>query len=99
MTALDFGGKLPERVRVLYSYWQGYLKNPDWVQLQRQVVEVGGDFIPAHASGHIYTSDLRELVTALNPKTVVPIHTFEPGMFGQFFPNVRVLHDGDPFAV
>ena len=99
MTALDFGGKLPERVRVLYGYWAGYLKNPDWVQLQRQVVEVGGDFIPAHASGHIYTSDLRELVTALNPKTVIPIHTFEPHMFGDFFPRTHLLRDGDPFVV
>ena len=47
----------------------------------------------------IYTSDLRELVTALNPKTVIPIHTFEPGMFGDFFPAVQLLRDGEPFAV
>jgi ribonuclease J len=99
MTALDFGGQLPERVRVLYGYWKGYLKNPDWVELQRQVAEVGGEFIPAHASGHIYTADLRGLVTALHPGTVIPIHTFEPGMFGEFFPDVRVLRDGEPFAV
>jgi len=99
MTALDFNGQLPQQVRVLYGYWKGYLKNPDWVELQRQVAEAGGDFIPAHASGHIYTSDLRELVTALNPKTIIPIHTFEPAMFGEFFPNVQVLRDGEPFAV
>lgn len=99
MTTLDFNGQLPQRARVLYGYWPGYLKNPDWVELQRQVTEVGGDFIPAHASGHIYTSDLRELVNALHPKTVIPIHTFEPGMFGDFFPAVRVLRDGEPFAV
>jgi ribonuclease J len=97
MTTLDFGGVLPDRVRVLYQYWMGYLTKPDWVELQRHVVEVNGDFIPAHASGHIYTSDLRELVTALNPKTVVPIHTFEPGMFTDFGPLARLLRDGEPF--
>lgn len=99
MTALDFDGQLPPQVRVLYGYWAGYLKNPDWVELQRQVSEVGGDFIPAHTSGHIYTADIRELVNALNPRTVIPIHTFEPGMFGDFFPAVQVLRDGEPFAV
>ncbi len=99
MTALDFNDQLPPQARVLYGCWLGYLKNPDWVQLQRQVAEVAGDFIPAHASGHIYTADLRELVNALNPKTVIPIHTFEPAPFGEFFPNVQVLRDGEPFAV
>lgn len=33
MTILDFGGRLPERVRVLFGLWAGYLKNPDWVEL------------------------------------------------------------------
>lgn len=94
MTALDFNGQLPPRSRVLYGYWPGYLKNPDWMELQGQVAEVGGDFIPAHASGHIYTSDLRELVTALNPRAVIPIHTFEPGLFGEFFPDVVQTADG-----
>jgi len=99
MTALDFGGQLPLQVRVLYGYWAGYLKNPDWIELQRQVTDVGGDFIPAHASGHIYTSDLRDLVAALNPKTVIPIHTFEPQAFGGFFPAVQLLSDGQPFHI
>lgn len=94
MTALDFNGQFPPQARVLYGYWPGYLKNPDWVELQRQVAEVGGDFIPAHASGHIYTAHLRDLVTALNPKTVIPIHTFEPGLFGKFFPDVVQTVDG-----
>jgi hypothetical protein len=38
-------------------------------------------------------------MSALNPKTVIPIHTFEPGMFGDFFPAVQVLRDGEPFVV
>ena len=94
MTALDFGGRLPKQARLLYGYWVGYLTNPDWVELQREVAEVGGDFIHAHASGHIYTSDLRELVTALKPKSVIPVHTFEPEMFGDLFPNTVLLTDG-----
>ena len=68
-------------------------------ELQRQVKESGGDFIPAHASGHIYMSDLRELVTTLNPKTVIPIHTFEPEMFRDYFPNTVLLMDGQDHVV
>lgn len=99
MTDLDFGGRLPEQVRVLYGYWPGYLKNPDWVELQRQVSAARGDFIPAHASGHIYVPDLVELVNALNTKTVIPIHTFEPQMFRDHFPNTVLLSDGNPYQI
>jgi len=81
MVELDFGGTLPAQSRCLYSYWKGYLKNPDWVSLQKQLAEVGGDFVPVHASGHIYIADLIEFVKAIAPRTVIPIHTFEPGAF------------------
>lgn len=99
MTTPDFGSQLPARVRVLYGYWAGYLKNPDWTELQRQVAGAGGDFIPAHASGHIYAADLRELVTALNPKGVVPIHTFEPHELADICPTVHLLRDGQAFHI
>lgn len=99
MTALDFAGRLPPRVRVLYGYWAGYLKNPDWVELRDQVNETGGDFIPAHASGHIYVADLIELVMALNAKAVIPVHTFEPKMFRDHFPNTWLLADGEAYRI
>lgn len=99
MTALDFGGRLPPRVRVLYSYWAGYLKNPDWVELQRRVAETGGDFVRAHASGHIYVADLVELVKALNAKAVVPVHTFEPQLFPGYFPNTLLASDGQQYVI
>jgi ribonuclease J len=57
---------------------------------------VGGDFIPAHASGHIYIKDLIEFVRAVNPRTVVPIHTFEPEEFRKHFANSLLLEDGNP---
>ena len=99
MTAVDFDGRLPDRVRVIYSSWHGYLKNPDWVELQKQVSEVGGDFFPAHASGHIYITDLRELVAALNPKQVIPVHTFEPASFANYFPNVILARDREQVMI
>lgn len=95
MLELDFNGELPSQSRCLYSYWKGYLERADWRTLQQHLATVNGDFIPAHASGHIYIDDIIEFVNAIGPKTVVPIHTFEPDQFHQHFPNVRVLNDGE----
>jgi ribonuclease J len=99
MTELDFGGFLPARCRLIYSYWKGYLANPDWVELQRQVADASGDFVPAHASGHIYVADLVELVKALNAKAVIPIHTFEPQLFCGHFPNTVLTSDGQQYVI
>jgi ribonuclease J len=94
MTALDFRRQLPSKVRVLYGYWKGYLDNPDWVALMQQVKQVDGEFIPAHASGHIYIDDLVEFTRAVKARTVIPIHTFEPEQFRTHFANAVVLRDG-----
>jgi ribonuclease J len=99
MVDLDFGGKLPSKCRCLYSYWAGYLTRPDWLGLQEAVKAVGGDFVPAHASGHIYIADLVEFVKAVNAKSLVPIHTFEPRMFKDHFANVQLLDDGQPIEI
>lgn len=95
MSRHDFGGRLPAGCRCIYSAWRGYLEKPDWVECQRQVTEAGGDFVPRHTSGHIYEEDLVDLVTKLNPKRVIPIHTFEPGGFSRHFPNATPLNDGE----
>ena len=99
MTKFDFGNRLPDRVRVLYGYWPGYLRNPDWVELRRQVDDVGGDFIQAHASGHIYTDDLFDLIAKLNAKRVIPIHTFEPQIVEERFANAISIADGQSHRV
>ncbi len=99
MVTLDFQGTLPPNCRCIYSYWKGYLTRPDWIELQEKIVEAGGDFIPSHASGHIYVADLVEFVTAIHPKTVIPIHTFEPRMFCQHFHNTCLLPDGQDFVI
>jgi len=70
MTTLDFGGGGAGASLCRSRRWQGDLKNPDWVEFRRQVAEVSDDFGPAHASGSVDTSDLREVVAALNPEAV-----------------------------
>jgi len=99
MTEMDFDGQLPKQSRCLYSYWKGYLAKSDWVELQQQLSEVNGDFIPAHVSGHIYVQDIIDFITAVCPQTIIPIHTFEPEEYKQHFFNVRVLQDRETFEI
>jgi ribonuclease J len=99
MVAFDFQGQLPEQCRCLYGYWKGYLAKQDWVELKKHIVQVHGDFIPAHVSGHAYIADIVAFVTSVNARTVIPIHTFEPQMYQKHFPNVTVLKDGVPFEL
>lgn len=99
MAELDFNTTLPTNSRCIYSYWKGYLEKPDWVQLQDRLKQVGGDFIAAHASGHIYVDDLVEFVRSINPRQVIPMHTFEPTAVQQHFDNVRLLDDGESYTI
>jgi ribonuclease J len=99
MVDLDFDKELPAGSRCLYSYWKGYLDRDDWVRLQDHLRNIGGDFIPAHTSGHIFIEDLVRFVNSINPEVVVPIHTFEPDAYAEHFPNVRVLEDGEVFSI
>jgi len=99
MREFDFNGTLPKGCRCLYGYWKGYLTRRDWIDLQMHIAEVGGDFIPAHVSGHAYVADIVSFVNSVNAKTVIPIHTFEPQIYRDYFDNVRMLVDGEPVEV
>lgn len=93
MVRHDFGGAVPRNACCLYSYWNGYLDKPDWADLRAQLTASGGRLVEAHTSGHIFADDIIELVRAINPRVVIPIHTFEPGQFRDHFPNSRILED------
>jgi ribonuclease J len=99
MKRLDFDGQLPSGARCLYSYWNGYLKRPEWIDLKEHFRSVGGDFIEAHTSGHIFADDIVEFVRAVNARRLIPIHTFEPTIFSSHFSNVHVLKDGKPMEI
>jgi ribonuclease J len=94
MVERDFGGTVPPNSRCLYSYWNGYLSKPEWIELQAQLTATGGEFVETHTSGHIFADDIVPFVQAIKPNLVIPIHTFEPDQFHDHFPNTQVLHDG-----
>jgi ribonuclease J len=50
----------------------------------------GLNFHQLHASGHCSGTELTEIIKAINPKTVYPIHTKDPEMFKELVKGVRV---------
>ena len=96
---LDFEEKLPARSRVLYSYWHGYLEKPDWLAVNKQVKNAGGDFHSVHTSGHIYVEDIIRFVEGVDSKSVIPMHTFEAPQFCSLFENAIVLTDNDRHSI
>jgi len=99
MRKFDFNGTLPAKCRCLYGYWKGYLSRPDWGDLLAHIVEVSGDFIEAHVSGHAYVGDIISFVNYVRPGKIIPIHTFEPQVYRDHFSNVPLLQDGEEWQV
>ena len=46
----------------------------------------------AHTSGHMYPKDIERLVSEINPKTMIPIHTEHPELFSSWARDVRIPH-------
>jgi len=95
----DFGGQLPPCLLCLFSRWEGYLDQPDWRSMREAIKAVGGDLVHIHTSGHILHDDVTAFVQGIGPKTLIPIHTFEPDGFLDIHPHVKLLADGESFDV
>ena len=95
----DFGGQLPQGTLCLFSRWQGYLEQPEWQPIKKAIAAANGQLILTHTSGHIFTEDMIDFVQNVNPKTVIPIHTFNPEEYSKHFTNTCVLTDGETIEV
>jgi ribonuclease J len=99
MLGPDFGSTLPPATVCLYSYWAGYLRNPDFRHFVSALEKVQGHLTEVHTSGHIAPDDLVKFVRALNPRLVIPMHTAAPETFRTLFPNTLRLRDGQEHTI
>jgi ribonuclease J len=84
------GQKLLNARSVIFSQWDGYLKNKKqfWDENQVKIVQI-------HTSGHAYAEDLKKLANAIKPKYIIPIHTQEAEKYEKYFKfPVKPLQDG-----
>jgi len=49
----------------------------------------------AHTSGHMYEKDIERLVSEIDPKYILPIHTEHPELFTRWSRDVRIPHIGE----
>jgi ribonuclease J len=87
-------GRKPE---MIWSQWQGYLTGQ--TRVERFCDERNLTLHKIHTSGHATLPDLQSLVAAVNPGTVIPIHTFEGDKYADAFPHVTRLDDGQTLSL
>jgi len=80
----------------IYSLWPGYFERSKPLRnLKSYLEDKGVRYEYLHTSGHAKLEDLKKLVDAMAPETVIPIHSFHPDKFKDYFPNVRLVNDGE----
>ena len=64
--------EIVRRSTCIYSQWSGYLENEDWQSVTTRLKSRDSQVIELHTSGHIFASDLVELVNCLKTKSGCP---------------------------
>ena len=89
-----------KRATWIYSMWPGYfdrstpLKN---MKTYFQEKDVRIEYV--HTGGHAKIHDLIRMAEALNPSTVIPIHSANSGKFKDHFSNVTLVNDGEIYQI
>ena len=78
-----------------YSLWSGYRNQSGQIELEDFLYSRDIELVEAHTSGHVDAETLQRLLSKLNPKQIIPIHTGSPEGFKEFSDRVRVVQDGE----
>ena len=87
-------GEVLNGARLSYSMWKGYLGDNHTKRITGWLDAKGIPMEIVHTSGHASPADLQRFASALTPRRLIPIHSFETGRFGEFFENVEQKEDG-----
>ena len=82
-----------------WSQWRGYLDNPEGSAIKGWFEAGGAHAEHIHTSGHASVSDLRAFASAIDPKTLVPIHGVKWDEAQAGFPSITRLRDGEPLEI
>jgi ribonuclease J len=79
----------------IYSMWSGYLEQPNTIKFIAYLKSKGFSFHQVHTSGHADVETLKEMILAIKPRNLVPIHTFDGDNYKDIFSNVLVKRTED----
>lgn len=83
----------------IYSMWRGYRDSEYQKAFEDSLAEAGFKTDELHTSGHAAISDIRRMISGLEPKQIVPIHTMTPHLFTDLSARVCLKEDGVSFEV
>ncbi|MCR4965941.1 MAG: hypothetical protein K6A41_09835 [Bacteroidales bacterium] len=96
----NFIEKLPGEKKKYLSMWEGYVKEGP-AYSESMAKSLGSDYEYIHTSGHCDMDSMREFLSLVNPRAIIPIHTDDPKSFAKLFQDewpVILLNDGDTFS-
>ena len=79
---------------LVWSMWPGYLRDVSGKRLIAATARSGTQLALDHSSGHASISDLQRLVRALQPESVIPIHTEGADRYQRLFFGAVTRDDG-----
>ncbi len=84
----------------IYSLWDGYLEEERESKFKDYLTGRGFEYHYIHTSGHADLTTLKKMVNAVNPKMIIPIHTFNSSDYEEHFNYpVKILQDGETLSV
>jgi len=85
--------KCLQDARMVYSLWEGYLKMDRQRPFLNWLEKLNIPLVQIHTSGHAAIDDLKKFANAINPKKLVPIHSFNTDRYDDFFNRVENKKD------
>lgn len=79
----------------IYSMWDGYKKEKTTKEFIDFLINRGMTEKSIHTSGHADRDALKRMIEVLNPKNLVPIHTFEGDEYKKIFTGTKVVRISD----
>ncbi len=71
---------------LIYSLWDGYRDKGRTRKFLGTVEALGVNIVTMHTSGHADIPALQRMANKLQPKQIIPIHTFHPDDYARLFP-------------
>ena len=85
---------------LIYSMWEGYFQKPETKKLIDYLTNRNFTIHKIHTSGHADTQTLKQMVEAIKPKNIVPIHTFSKSEYaGIFSAPIVEINDGETISI
>ena len=66
---------------LVYSFWSGYKETESMKTFLQECENSGLEIVTLHTSGHADKDAIKQLINAVNPKTILPVHTENADVF------------------